>query len=145
MFENDPPKPYIYIRLPPIDYALFYRLRFGGISERKLQYISGNSIMGCGPSKKSVERRQELAARTELLRVRDANDAANDAEGWNAPALSFAELWRRLDELDERAALVEARVDAYEKLYALIDKVNAKNKAEQELLRLRLKLEPKNA
>jgi hypothetical protein len=100
--------------------------------------------MGCGPSKKSVERRQELAARTELLRrVRDANDAANDAEGWNAPAKE-RELWRRLDELDERAARVEARVDAYEKLYALIDEVNAKKKAEQELQRLRLKLEPKN-
>jgi hypothetical protein len=41
--------------LPPIDYAFFYRLRFGGISERKLQYISGNSIMGCVPSKKCVE------------------------------------------------------------------------------------------
>ena len=41
--------------MPPIDYAFFYRLRFGGISERKLQYISGNSIMGCVPSKKCVE------------------------------------------------------------------------------------------
>jgi len=96
--------------------------------------------MGCGPSKKSVERRQELAARTELLRVRDANEAA---DAW-ARALLGPDLCQRLDELDERAALVEARVDAYEKLYALIDKVNAKNKAEQELQKLRLKLEPKN-
>jgi len=163
MFENDPPKPYIYIRLPLIDYALFYRLRFGGISERKLQYIRGNSIMGCGPSKKRVEQQQyiqELNARArakldeakqllnEFSRDLDERHETRKRDARDAKATADA-LEKSASTLEEKVCAAVAARDADEQIarVARLDKAFAENNATSALRRKRLELQglvPKN-
>ena len=148
----------IYIsRLPPIDYALFYRLRFGGISERKLQYISGNSIMGCGPSKKRVEQEQyiqELKARTrvkldeakrllnEFSRDQDERHEKRKRDARDAKATADA-LEKSATTIEEKVLASVARRDADEKIasVARLDKAFAENAADTALRRKRLKLQ----